>query len=330
MQPDIFIRADGNSQIGLGHLVRCSALAYMLKDDFNIYFFCHSIPETLENEFNGNGFKVIQITNEKDFLGVVTPDKIVVLDGYYFDIVYQKTIKLKGAKLVYIDDLHDKEFFADLIINFTPGVKSSDYKVQPDTHFALGPEYSLLRPVFLEQTKKHRNIEKTATLLICFGGADPLNLTEKTLEIVIEFSCFKKIIVITGTAFKPTKKFRLLVLSDERIDHRQSLDDQQMLASMIESEIAVIPASGIILEIFSVGVPAITGYYVPDQKETATNICKLNLALYAGDLRNDFKCTLVNLINSLTIEKAKQMVSNQKLFLSDSKKSIINLFKKLG
>jgi len=33
----IYIRADGGKEIGLGHLVRCFALALMLKDDFEIF-----------------------------------------------------------------------------------------------------------------------------------------------------------------------------------------------------------------------------------------------------------------------------------------------------
>ncbi len=59
---------------------------------------------------------------------------IVVLDGYHFGTNYQKQIKLKGAKLVCIDDMHDKEFVADLIINHIPRITPQDYNVQPFTN----------------------------------------------------------------------------------------------------------------------------------------------------------------------------------------------------
>ena len=202
MKPDLYIRADGNAQIGLGHLVRCSALAHMLKNDFNIIFFCRSIPKSLEQEFNKSGFKVIHIKDDEEFLESISNDKIVVLDGYNFGLDYQRKVKETGCKLVCIDDLHDRKFVADLIINHTPGITPKDYHAQPYTCFALGPEYALLRPSFLEQTKRGRKIKKIETLLIAFGGADPKGLTKKTLQVALEFNIFKRIIVVTGASFE--------------------------------------------------------------------------------------------------------------------------------
>ncbi len=34
----VYFRAEGNSQIGLGHIYRCLALAEYLKDEFNLHF----------------------------------------------------------------------------------------------------------------------------------------------------------------------------------------------------------------------------------------------------------------------------------------------------
>ena len=200
MSPKIFFRADGNTHIGLGHLVRCSALAYMLQSYFEISFYCKEIPESFEKELVNNSYEVIRIDNEAQFIEQLDHNQIVVLDGYNFNTAYQLEIKAKGNKLVCIDDLHDKEFVADLIINHAPGVKPEDYSAQPHTQFALGLDYALLRPAFLQQALKPRKIEKIETALICFGGSDPKNLTQSTLEIeygVIPHDGKNQIIVLT-------------------------------------------------------------------------------------------------------------------------------------
>src|ERR1700744_1135916 len=201
MKPEIYIRADGSSKIGLGHIVRCTALAHMLKDNFKITFVCKEIPEQSKVDLQKSDFELILINTEEEFFKLLDLDKIVVLDGYDFDTNYQKKIKSTGCKLVCIDDLHDKEFVADLIINHAPGVKPKNYKAQLYTQFALGLDYALLRPAFLEQAKKERKIENIKTVLICFGGADFKNLTESTLQTVSQFKEFKNILVITGTSY---------------------------------------------------------------------------------------------------------------------------------
>mgnify|MGYP006286465299 CR=1 FL=1 len=326
MKAEVFIRADGGPKIGLGHLVRCSALANMLKDDFSISFFCKEIPEKLQVEFQQNGYFVVIIDHEDQFFSQISGESIVVLDGDGFDTDYQQKIKVSGARLVCIDSLHNRRFLADLIISHAPGLTSDNYKAQPYTRFALGIKYALLRPSFLEQVKKTRILTKIENVFICFGGADPLHITEKVLQVISGIERFKKIIVITGTEYSSMQKLRELTSKDSRIIHRSSLNEQEMFSSIHESDIAVVPASGILLEVLSVGLPAITGYYVTDQKEPALNFSKLGLAYNIGDFRADIKDDLIGILNSISVGKAQKMVDIQKQNLKGANYNIRNLF----
>jgi len=145
----IFIRADGSAKIGLGHLVRCNALAFMLKNDFQIFFVCKEIPDEIFTEITNNGFQVLTIDSEKDFFKILSKNEIVVIDHYGLGTNYQKQIKELGCKLVCIDDLHDKEFYADVIINHAEGILVEDYKCKSCTKLYLGINYALLRFPFL-------------------------------------------------------------------------------------------------------------------------------------------------------------------------------------
>lgn len=266
MKNNIYIRADGSSAIGLGHIVRCEALAHMLKEYFKITFVCKEIPEQSKNNLQMSGFELINISSEDDFFKKIFSDDIIILDGYGFDINYQKKIKKIGCKLVCIDDLHDKEFVADLIINHAPGVESKDYIAQPYTQFALGLKHTLLRPVFLTQAKKERKIEKIKTIFICFGGSDIKNLTKSTLEIVLANNEFKNIIIVTGSLYNKLKELNQLINCNSRIKHYHAIDENQMLSLLKDSDLAIVPTSSILFETLAAGCKIISGMYVENQK----------------------------------------------------------------
>ena len=93
-----------------------------------------------------NGFTANNIHKESDFFKVLKAGDIVVIDGYHFDTSYQRNLLEAKIKLVCIDDLHDKEFLAHMIVNHAPGVKSDKYLAPEGTQYLLGPKYALLRP----------------------------------------------------------------------------------------------------------------------------------------------------------------------------------------
>jgi UDP-2,4-diacetamido-2,4,6-trideoxy-beta-L-altropyranose hydrolase len=181
----VLIRVDASPEIGLGHAVRCIALANILKNNFSICFSSIHIPITLINEIESAGFTFNKINNENDFYESINKNDIVVIDHYGIDSSWQRKIKSKTCKLVCIDDIHDKFFYADLIINHAPGISANNYLTQAQTMFALGTEYALLRPAFLKLSDNKRKINNLNTVFVCFGGSDYYNLSERTINILL-------------------------------------------------------------------------------------------------------------------------------------------------
>jgi UDP-2,4-diacetamido-2,4,6-trideoxy-beta-L-altropyranose hydrolase len=287
MKVKVIFRADASSSIGMGHFIRTLALADMLKNDFYCIYATQTPTKYQICEIEKICHELISLpvdeTHYNVFLNYLKGDEIVVLDNYYFTTDDQLAIKLKGCKLVCIDDLHDKEFVADLIINHALGVKPEDYSAQSYTQFALGLDYALIRHAFLDQAQKNREIGKIKTLFICFGGSDYKNITKITLELSLEFKEFIKIIVVTGSEFKTTDDFDRLVSSDIRVDYRNSLNENEMLNAMLEAELAIVPASGILLEILASGCITISGVYIDNQKYLYTNFLFNKLIIAASD-----------------------------------------------
>lgn len=322
MKPKVFIRADGNSQIGLGHLVRCIALANMLKENFEIAFVCRDIPEDLKLDIEKVNMIVKIIEDERDFLNMIEPGSIVVLDNYEFDTQYQKNIKEKNTDLVCIDDLHDKKFEADLIINHAPGIAPEKYKAKLYTLFALGTDYALLRPEFIEQAKLERKIETIETAFICFGGGDAKNFTEMALRTVLNFDSFKKIIVVTGSGYLHRESLKKLEHSDSRVDYYNSINAEKMRELMSRSDLAIVPSSGILLEALACGCKIISGMTADNQKYVYSNYLNEDYFIDSKDFSNESLNSAVKLsLNSG--ETAKKKIDGK------SKERLLKLFQQL-
>ena len=116
-------------------------------------------------------------THYDDFLSHLQGDEIVVLDNYFFDTGYQRAIKGKGCRLVCIDDMHDKHYVADVVINH--GLTDSAlFDVESYTKLCLGFDWALLRKPFLEAARKKRvPMDRKGKVVVCFGGSDIHDVT---------------------------------------------------------------------------------------------------------------------------------------------------------
>lgn len=286
-QKKIIFRADANTKIGLGHVTRSLALAQMLRYDFSCIFATCGSNENQRKEIESICSDIIELPDDDShldyFLSILNGDEIVVLDNYFYNSSYQRAIKHKGCRLVCIDDIHDREIIADLVINHAPGIKHTDYQVQPYTQFALGLDYALLRPVFLEYAKKKIKTKKAGTVFICFGGSDYKNHTETALKVVLDFNQFEKIIVVTGSAYGYLQSLDSLMQNNPRVIHYHAIDEHQMLAAMQEAELSIVPSSGILLEVLITGSKVISGIYEDNQKFVYTNHKQANCFIDAAD-----------------------------------------------
>lgn len=311
----VLIRVDGSAQIGLGHVVRCMALAQILQYEFQIHFVSREIPKSMVGDIIVAGFEFTKIENEEGFFNLLTGKEIVVLDNYFFETTYQKRIKEKsGCKLVCIDDLHDRVFYADLIINHSPGIVSKDYCAQEYTKYALGLEFALLRPAFLEAAKSSRIVEKVERVLICFGGSDFKNLTKSVLEAIHRNKSFKRITVIVGQAYAYRESLEDLINENQNIRVLSSLDESEMLFEIRAADLAIIPTSGIFFEVLAGGCIPLICYYAENQKR----------------LFNYFKKnTVISTFNAIEFNKQDFNKLISKIVDTESVRTVIPLMNKI-
>lgn len=255
-----------SAQVGLGHVTRCLALAYMLRNDFTISFCCPVGSQEIVNSIDSYGFNFLFTENTADSIDTLSGEEIVVLDGYSFRVEEQIAIRDKGCILVCIDDIHTNSFVADVIFNHAPIVRPSEYQTAAYTQFALGLDYVLLRPAFLDaETAQRTRSNNAETLLISFGGSDPGNLTSQTLKIAIGFDEFKRINVITGLGYRQLDSLQPF-LADKRIRHFHAVSETEMADLMFQADIILVPSSGVLYEAIASGANVITGMYKENQR----------------------------------------------------------------
>lgn len=260
----VVLRADGNAKIGLGHISRCLALAEMLSAEFECIFVTREIPESIENQINSicKGLYKIPVhvnvgTNEIEWIGKHLSKKgeIFILDGYHFDTDYQRAIRAHNYHLICIDDLANKHYVADVVINHTGGWSVKDFSAESYTQFCLGAEYALLKQPFLEAVKKRDfSTTKTQNILLCLGGADPKNDTLNILKRLKALNTKEKIKVILGAAYlhrEALKKYISLHLPN--VELFSNISPKEMAVVMRECPVAILPPSTIAYEYLHVG-----------------------------------------------------------------------------
>ncbi len=287
----VFFRADASQTIGHGHFVRSLALADILKEYFDCIFFTQT-PSIYQQKEVEKVCSIVCLPSDDSkfdkFMEYITGEEIIVLDNYYYTSEYQKKIKDKGCLLVHIDDIHDRHFYADLIINH--GYATQDqYDVEKNTKFCLGPSYALLRKPFFEKTNNTSRIK--GKWVVCFGGADPYNLTEKAIKVLSLRNDVTEISAIVSENH-PAKSN---LVSNRNVTLLSSLSAREMAFQFLSAEYVICSASTVCYEALACGCSVFAGFYVDNQIDFYEGLCKNNFITPLGNLlESDFNNRLLH------------------------------------
>ncbi|HMD01136.1 MAG TPA: hypothetical protein VKH37_13330, partial [Ferruginibacter sp.] len=231
----------------------------------------------------------------------LTKSDVLVVDGYGFDAAYQKKAKTLVKKLVLIDDIADKHYYADLIINHGDPSIRDKYNTESYSKLLLGPDYLMLRKAFLDRSAKQDKIEQIHTAFICMGGADPFCVTAKCVAAALQCAFIKKLIIVTGSAFKGDDELNNLLTSNSgetSISREKDVDAKKMVELIRESQIAICPSSTVSLEICAVGCGLLTGMVADNQINIHEQIVNAGCCKSIGDLK------------SITVEGLREVIMN--------------------
>ncbi|KAA9339462.1 UDP-2,4-diacetamido-2,4,6-trideoxy-beta-L-altropyranose hydrolase [Hymenobacter busanensis] len=288
----LVLRADGNAQIGLGHVVRLLALADMVRAEFAVCWFAIQQPTSaIRDMITSAGMHLWELPAQEYeaeapvLMGQLQPTDVVVLDGYRFATAYQATVRQSGCRVAVVDDLRAWAMAADLVINHAPGVTPHDYQALSTTRFCLGPAFSLLRSEFRQRARWPQVVPHVTAVALCFGGADPQQLTVRCLTALLQLPQLRRISVVIGSAFAHEAALQPLIADHPtvQISVRRNLGSAEMAALFQAHDVVVCPASTVLLEALVLGCAAVTGYYVDNQRYLAAYVHEHRQAYSVGD-----------------------------------------------
>jgi UDP-2,4-diacetamido-2,4,6-trideoxy-beta-L-altropyranose hydrolase len=340
LKKKIIIRADGGTSIGMGHIVRCLALADMLKHNFTIVFAIQQPNKNVINLVNTIASTIISLDITADYTmdainlsKHVNSNDIVVIDGYHFKTEYQKIIKSCGCKLVAIDDLHNWHHVADAIINHSAGMSKDLYSAETYTKFCIGLDYVLLRKEFLNATNPLRKIDAVKKIFISMGAADVGNITQKFTQTLLEIDGIEEIHLMLGGINPNLDSLRDLInLHPTKIKSHFDISAKELKVLLSECDIAICPASSISLESCAVGIGLISGFTASNQLGNLQGMEKLKILINFGDMNSITPYEIATRISELTQhpEQLNELLANQKKMIDGkSSERLLKLFKSL-
>ena len=334
IETKVFFRVDGNSKIGLGHLNRCVSLGHLLKDTFEISFITMNADENALGFLQELSPKIFQLDYENEIdqiVDLVRTSDILVLDGYQFDLEYQRSLKTKMFKLVYIDDIPNSHMVADVVINYVPGISVEDYSCDPETILCLGLDYLMLRPPFIKNENKEVVSSLPKTSMIALGGADPENITEKVLDVLLGMKMFDKIIIIIGGVNQNRLKLEKRVNEIKGVEVRilNNLNAAQMVKEILDNDLVICSASVTAMEVCTLNKFLVSICYVDNQKKVSDFLKNNNCAIPIENWGDGGVYQLTNQLANLSLPVVQNVVRNQKEIFYEVGSGLIKIFSKL-
>lgn len=293
MKP-LIIRADAGGRTGTGHIMRMIALAqrYLHRGGCAIIATA-SCPESVSTRIESSGIKHHALTSEVPgspedatetiALALELDSPWLVLDGYQFDLQFQRSLRGHLFKVLCTDDHgYSDNWCCDAILN--QNLNSEIWGNYPneisESTLLLGSSFCLLREEFITQTQSEKTWGPLHRILITLGGSDPNNATESVLNLL-------------NKAAKSPLEIRVLVGPDNpHLDQLKSLNtphDIEFLTAVLDMPSQYDWADGVISaggsscwEWLYFGLPGLVVTIAENQEPIVRELTRESIALCPG------------------------------------------------
>lgn len=303
-QVPLVLRADAGSALGMGHLMRCLALAEAWEDAGNDSVFVSvDLPDELKARVTGSGRIVNQLSEttgsaEDAAETLATATRIgarwIVVDGYQFSPDYVRTLKETGVCVLQIDDegMEDR-VWADVILNQNIHADPRLYARSGDSRLLLGNDFALVRKEF-RAIDRGQDFARANVLVTLGGSPDPRALLEVADAVARVADPELRCKIVGGWRADDA---RYSFAPDARFELAGSTDD--MPALMDWATVAISAAGSTCWELCFLGVPQVLITFAENQKPIAAGLEEKGCAVNTGDLSAASKSLITKAVEDL-------------------------------
>ena len=331
----VVIRADANSKIGMGHVMRCLSVAdallkrgeevlFVTADDTPVplltkkgvpYRVLHTDYADMEAELPKLWNALSELPQGPGVPEAALPQRniFILVDSYYVTEKYLAALK-KRITTIYMDDIYAFSYPVDMLINYNIYGEEMGYEKDAafaDTKLLLGTNYVPLREEFSAgagyvQSRKALSLgaanvtpAEEGGILITTGGSDGFNLAGQLLMEAMKYDALKEkeYHVVSGSLNPHIGELQALAQKHENIHIHCNVTNMAEL--MAESEVALSAGGSTLYELCAMGVPVIAFSFAENQERLVQTFVKRGIAQYGGNYRTDGNKMIQNTIAGL-------------------------------
>jgi UDP-2,4-diacetamido-2,4,6-trideoxy-beta-L-altropyranose hydrolase len=271
MNQTLLIRADASVAMGIGHVMRCLALAQAWQDIGGraVFAMAETTP-AIEKRLLAEHCEIRTISATSGCAedaaqtvkyALAQQAAWIVVDGYQFGTTYQRALAGPHYRLLWIDDLAStRTYTVDLVLDQNIGVTEELYADRAaSTRLLLGHEYCLMRREFARWRNLIKPIPARASkVLVTMGGSDPDNITRRVVDVMTKITdpALEVAIMIGGSSPHPAEVISATECAGPRF--RVIRDAVDITPHMAWADLAIIAAGGTIWELLSLGCPTLS------------------------------------------------------------------------
>lgn len=306
------IRADGNTAIGMGHVMRCLSIADAMKDR-NI----EPVFMTADNDcvamIGDRGYEVCVLGTDyrdmeselpliREFLRQRTKDvdasSVILVDSYQVTSKYYEELRIM-AKVACLEDM-GQSYPVDLLINYNIYGPKLVYDNKITHAILLGTGYQPLRREF-QQDIQYAIKNKITDVMITTGGSDPYFAARAFTD---AFLAEKKLAeeklryhIISGPFNTHTAQLHELYDENPWVEIHEHVTCMKEI--MKQCDVVLSATGSTIYEVSALGVPLIAFYFAENQRQGADMLSEITHVINCGNYADDAEQTVGNAVKAL-------------------------------
>ncbi|MEW5772903.1 MAG: GNAT family N-acetyltransferase [Thermodesulfobacteriota bacterium] len=293
----LVIRADADSRMGAGHVMRCLALAQAWAGEGGTALFCGRVESaSLRERLADEGFGLAEPgPRPGDTVSLLTRRGLagcwVALDGYHFGPERQEELEAAGFRVLCVDDgALLSRYAARVVLAPDHDASPAAYAAPSSSLILAGPRYRLLRRGFAGLPRPARRAGEGAVVLVAFGGADARNATRAAvLGLDRALGPQDTALVVLGPMNRRRESVQQ-ALDGVGYRHELRQDVADMAGIYARCHLAVSAAGGAAWEMAAAGLPALLAPVAANQEPGSAFLARAGCAEVlpgAGDLEKE-------------------------------------------
>lgn len=288
----IFIRADGNKNIGMGHIMRCLSIAR----EINCRVLFLLAEEQMQEKIQQEGFETLVLgTDYQNMISempilqkaVDTKQKnIFLVDSYYVTEEYLLELG-KIGEVYYIDDVNMFDYPVDGVINYNIYGERIPYATVVKGRkrkLLLGCSYVPIRKEFFSTPRCKDKLKKN--IMITTGGSDRYNLCTVILKKILQSNMRTdiEIHVVCGKFNAHIDELKAIEKENSMVYIHINVPDMWNL--MKKMDLAITAGGSTMYELCAMGIPIICFSFVDNQEKIVECFKERKLVPFAGNYMN--------------------------------------------